>query len=84
MARPAAFGFGAAYAARQHVPPSSTGTRARIRTNHLAFHGALGRAAHGALATPLYSIGFDAMRTEAGWRLTRGGADVIWRAGLDR
>jgi 3-phenylpropionate/cinnamic acid dioxygenase small subunit len=56
--------------------------RARVRTNHLAFQ------VHDA-DTPMthFDAGlvhrFDAIRTSDGWRIARGTADVIWRAGKD-
>jgi SnoaL-like domain len=57
--------------------------KARVRTNHLAFHvyDADTPATH-------FDAGlvhrFDAIRTADGWRIARGTADVIWTAGNDR
>jgi ketosteroid isomerase-like protein len=54
------------------------GDAARVRTNHWAVHvHAAGRFEAGLVHH------FDAARTPDGWRLTRGRADVIWRAGED-
>jgi ketosteroid isomerase-like protein len=51
---------------------------ARIRTNHWAVHIHAGGRFEAGLVHR-----FDAVRTPAGWRLSRGSADVIWRAGQD-
>ena len=54
------------------------GDSARVRTNHWAVHVHAGGRFEAGLVHH-----FDAARTPAGWRLTRGRADVIWRAGQD-
>jgi ketosteroid isomerase-like protein len=51
---------------------------ARIPTNHWAVHIHAGGRFEAGLVHR-----FDAVRTPAGWRLSRGSADVIWRAGED-
>ena len=75
---------GERYARTQHVNTDIVveldGDAARVRSNHLAFH------VHDA-ETPAVHMDagvvhrFDAVRTDVGWRLARGTADVIWRAG---
>ena len=54
------------------------GDRATVRTNHWAIHVHAGGRFEAGLVHR-----FDAARTPDGWRLTRGRAEVIWRAGAD-
>ena len=54
------------------------GDRASVRSNHWAIHVHAGGRFEAGLVHR-----FDAARTPDGWRLTRGRADVVWRAGAD-
>jgi ketosteroid isomerase-like protein len=54
------------------------GDRAHVRSNHWAIHVHAGGRFESGLVHH-----FDAARTDAGWRLTKGRADVIWRTGID-
>ena len=54
------------------------GDHARVRSNHWAVQVHAGGRFEAGLVHH-----FDAARRSDGWRLTRGRADVVWRAGAD-
>ena len=68
----------AQYPRMQHlntdVDVTVDGDAAHVRCNHLAFH----VAADGTRFDAGLVHHFEAARTEAGWRLVRGSADLIW------